>query len=528
MRIIYVKNFRRGLATNSSSTHSLIYRNDGELFKDLNIFECNYYDRCTNTIAATREAKIKYVLADIMYNDALVEIMSAFYPEMKEYYPLVKKHFDNKGDYEKYDEGLGMYCRGNLNFSDNIQASVDYLRHVIDNPEIIIVGGSDEQEFVYDTTEGHDECADPDGIVMFGKYKDIGVTKNGNYWVGYGDTNDRIVVRNENERKDSDYYTPVRHCSGGRMRYMTEQGEPTPEFPELIDIKVTNKCNRGCKFCFMDSNMEGKHADIKFLRGVIRDCGNANETKKHRVEFSIGGGNVLLYPDLEEFLKFLKEYGHIANVTVNIKDCEDIIKSRKLKQIFKQYVDGIGVSITSVDDIPTLQKFYNMFGEDGGLNRKYIVAHLIPEYLGVEKTVAIRKAIYDTDKMYVPILMLGYKTNGRGENCEWTHFTSDELAEIFKDSWSVSIDTTFGNRYFDWIKDNFSYKHTITLNEGEFSMYIDAVEQKAYKSSYQVNKPHEIEPGSWTGNGVKEVFGDIRKEGGFEVYDAEKHKYYNR
>lgn len=27
---IYLKNFRRGLATNSSSTHSVIYRNDGE------------------------------------------------------------------------------------------------------------------------------------------------------------------------------------------------------------------------------------------------------------------------------------------------------------------------------------------------------------------------------------------------------------------------------------------------------------------------------------------------------------------
>ena len=35
---IYLKNFRRGLATNSSSTHSVIYRNDGEVFNDMNIF----------------------------------------------------------------------------------------------------------------------------------------------------------------------------------------------------------------------------------------------------------------------------------------------------------------------------------------------------------------------------------------------------------------------------------------------------------------------------------------------------------
>ena len=90
MKIVYLKNFRRGLATNSSSTHSLIYRNDGELFKDLDIFECNYYGRFTSTIAASREAKIKYVLASIMYEEPLVKIMSSFYPEMKQYYPKIK------------------------------------------------------------------------------------------------------------------------------------------------------------------------------------------------------------------------------------------------------------------------------------------------------------------------------------------------------------------------------------------------------------------------------------------------------
>lgn len=527
MKIIYVKNFRRGLATNSSSTHSLIYRNDGELFKDLNIFECNYYDRCTNTVAATREAKIKYVLANIMYNDALVEIMSGFYPEMKQYYPLVKKHFD----YDGYNEGFGMYCRGKLYFDDNIEASVDYLRNVIENPEIIIIGGSDEQDFAYDTIEGHDECPDPDSIDIFSKYKDMGVTKNGNYWVGYGDTNDYIVVKDD-DNDDPDYYSPIRHCFGGRMRYMIEKGEPVPEFPELIDIKITNKCNHGCPQCFMDSNMGGKHADINFLHLIINDCGDANKTKRHRVEFSIGGGNVLLYPHLEEFLTYIKENGHIANVTINIKDCEDIMKSRNLKRIFKELVDGIGVSVTSLEDIPALERFYNIFKEDGGikrkfmLNTKYIVAHIIPEYLGVEETIKICKTI-NKAKMYVPILMLGYKTNGRGENCKWTHFTREELDEIFKDTSSISIDTTFGNRYFDWIKDNFSYKQTITLNEGEFSMYIDAVEQKAYKSSYQVDNPHDINPGYWTHNGIKKVFGQIRKEGGFEVYDAKKYKYYN-
>lgn len=57
MRTVYLKNFRKGFATNSSSTHSVIYRNKEDLFKDLDIFELNYYDRFDNTIAASKEAK---------------------------------------------------------------------------------------------------------------------------------------------------------------------------------------------------------------------------------------------------------------------------------------------------------------------------------------------------------------------------------------------------------------------------------------------------------------------------------------
>ena len=65
MKICYLSYFRKGRATNSSSTHSVIYRNKDEIFADLNVFEEDYYDRYTQTIAASKEAKIKYVYACI-------------------------------------------------------------------------------------------------------------------------------------------------------------------------------------------------------------------------------------------------------------------------------------------------------------------------------------------------------------------------------------------------------------------------------------------------------------------------------
>lgn len=179
MKAVYIKNFRKGFATNSSSTHSVIYCKKEEMFEDLNIFELDYYDRFDSTIAATKSAKIKYIAGDIMYNKPLLECMCAFYPEMKQYLPLIEEAIK-----EHSYEAFGNHSRGSLHFINNsdMEASIEYLRNIIDDEDIIIVGGSDEQDFVYDTTDGHEELALPNEL----SYKSKSIVKNGNYWLGYG------------------------------------------------------------------------------------------------------------------------------------------------------------------------------------------------------------------------------------------------------------------------------------------------------------------------------------------------------
>ena len=90
MNAVYLKNFRNGWATNSSSTHSVVYRNKDEMLKDMNVMENNFYERYTETIAASREAKIKYIAANIWHYESLFNIMCALYPEMKQYIPSLR------------------------------------------------------------------------------------------------------------------------------------------------------------------------------------------------------------------------------------------------------------------------------------------------------------------------------------------------------------------------------------------------------------------------------------------------------
>ena len=61
MKVLRLRNIRRGLATNSSSTHYVIYKKDNEVFEDMGIFDKDFYERYDPTIAASKEAKIKYI-----------------------------------------------------------------------------------------------------------------------------------------------------------------------------------------------------------------------------------------------------------------------------------------------------------------------------------------------------------------------------------------------------------------------------------------------------------------------------------
>lgn len=475
MKAVYIKNFRKGFATNSSSTHSVIYRKKEEMFEDLNIFELDYYGRCDSTIAATKSAKIKYIAGDIMYNKPLLECMCAFYPEMKQYLPLIEQSIK-----ENNYEAFGNHSRGNLHFinNSNMEASIEYLRNIIDDEDIIIVGGSDEQDFVYDTTNGHEELATPSEL----PYKSKSIIKNGNYWVGYG------------------WF--------GKLRFKTEKGDCIPSYPELIDLKITNKCEHRCRFCYMNSTMNGEHADIDKLKRIINHVSSDSwGLNDRRVEFSVGGGNILLYPHLEELFKFMKEKGHIVNTTIRSSDCNIICNDERLKNIFEKYVSGIGISVNDTKDIEDIHAFKDIFKE------KDVVIHMIPEYNGVTESLEIMNKL-NVDKHYFRFLFLGYKTNGRGNNCYYVKLDEANLNRLFQRRHLVHIDTTFANRYKEYLEKNFDTEHTITYTEGEYSMFIDGVTCKGYKSSYQKDKPYDL----FDDGGVIGAFNNIRKDNGLEIY----------
>ena len=64
------------------------------------------------------------------------------------------------------------------------------------------------------------------------------------------------------------------------------EGTPNPEFPESIDVKITNYCDLACAYCHENSTKEGEHAFLSDLLPLFVDLPQGTE-------LAIGGTNHL-------------------------------------------------------------------------------------------------------------------------------------------------------------------------------------------------------------------------------------------
>lgn len=56
----------------------------------------------------------------------------------------------------------------------------------------------------------------------------------------------------------------VKIYSDGTKIRITEEDKFIPEFPESIDMKITDYCEVGCPMCHENSSIKGKHANFNY------------------------------------------------------------------------------------------------------------------------------------------------------------------------------------------------------------------------------------------------------------------------
>lgn len=258
---------------------------------------------------------------------------------------------------------------------------------------------------------------------------------------------------------------------------------PIPEYPESIDVKITNKCNAGCKFCHEKSTNNGKSFDLKSSLKLLTELPNGTE-------LAIGGGNPLeCKEELKVLFEELNKKGIITNLTINALHINNL---GDLKP------NAIGISYNKV--------LHNKIVEFYKKEKLQVVIHLIA---GVHTMEELQNCL----KCFDRVLILGYKKFGRGID-----FYNEFVEKNLKD-WKNNIGLYLNGEKNIIVFDNLSVKqldiqrfftkekwNEIYMgDDGQFTMYLDLVENKFSVSSRSKEK---FDIGNLS---IKEMFNKFKK-----------------
>lgn len=128
--------------------------------------------------------------------------------------------------------------------------------------------------------------------------------------------------------KLQNYYHFFDNTTGIAARWNSNGGNPfwREEGPELLDISITDYCERGCDFCYRNANIEGCFMKLSFFEEIMQQAEKAGIQ-----QIALGGGNPNQHPDFINFLKIAREHHIVASYTTNGQGMsEEIYKATKM------------------------------------------------------------------------------------------------------------------------------------------------------------------------------------------------------
>ena len=273
----------------------------------------------------------------------------------------------------------------------------------------------------------------------------------------------------------------------------------TPEYPESMDIKLTNKCHHNCTMCHEASTPNGKHGDIMNAKFI--------ETLLPYTELALGGGNPLEHPDLEIFLRKCKSLKLIPSMTVHQDDFMNNLEFLRMLRD-EELIWGIGVSVSYVTDelIEALHEFPNA------------VCHIIA---GIATEAVINKLAHNNLK----VLILGYKIFRRGEALYEKDSTNinfliqymyDILPDMINNNWFSTV--SFDNLAIEQLKPSRlltkeQYDEFYMGDDGNFTLYVDLVNNEFAVSSTATERFPVMD-------NIKDMFDKVREVSGHDTTEA--------
>lgn len=114
--------------------------------------------------------------------------------------------------------------------------------------------------------------------------------------------------------KESSYIALFDKENGTFLREGMNHKEPfwNHKGPELLDISITNYCERECDFCYRASNINGTFMEVSDYEYVMKQA-----LEVGTLQVALGGGNPNQHPEFIDILKITSQYGIVPSYTTN-------------------------------------------------------------------------------------------------------------------------------------------------------------------------------------------------------------------
>jgi len=245
--------------------------------------------------------------------------------------------------------------------------------------------------------------------------------------------------------------------------------------PELIDISITNWCDRDCVFCYKGSNQNGIHMEIDGYKKIMQQ---AMQMKVFQV--ALGGGNPNQHPDFCEILRLTHEdYNIVPSYTTNGRGLnEEVLLASK------KYCGAVAVSAYKPYEtlFKTVQQLSN-FGIKTNI-------HFLLTSETINTAIQWLKNPPQIFNQINAIIFLNYKPVGRNPNPELLLGKAKNVQRFFqlaqeKKSFKIGFDSCSISGIARFM--NISPIFIERCEAGRFSMYISE-DMKMYPCSFMVDK----------------------------------------
>ncbi len=280
------------------------------------------------------------------------------------------------------------------------------------------------------------------------------------------------------EKADNGIYTF--NYSNGESLFIGEDNY-RKKGPLLLDVSITNRCLRGCSFCYKNSKPQGKDISLEDYALILREARDCGVT-----QIAIGGGEPTLHPDFVNILRMTRDVGIIPNYSTN----GDYI-TNNIIDATEKYCGAMAISV--YDDI----NFYKSLLETLNSKKIRVNLHYILTKDKLDNYISLLSNPPEWLRKINAIIFLNYKPTNGNYDLILKNADQSKLKLFFK----LILSVRFCSIGFDSCTSSFIENYT-NIDESLFD-YCESARRSAY-----INENLDVLPCSFyqrTGTNLREV-----------------------